>query len=330
MENILYNSVSKKRYIYPIWWVISWIRYCKTGRKIASLLLFYFFIQAFVAPFSYFSHSEDLGENGAIVMTIFTIILFAWPFLLVIAPPEVNRNDIPCCSGCGHTNHDLRVVEYKIGIALFGLIPIIGVYKRTLCKVCRNSLYRIAIILENLFSLIWFPVGTVLGIIWLFKNQSYKRINIIETFEILEKIKDKLNTQNENIEAQKIQTEINELKLVYSKQISEHENLMKNITASINNIDNEEELNVEIGKKVDSFFQLIKEGRENKLKNKDIIRGRIVTLSYMNENEFSKFQKVYNAKYNLDLINDIMSLSEKKSIIDYFLEPLIEKGLIKS
>jgi hypothetical protein len=81
--------------------------------------------------------------------------------------------------------------------------------KRTLCKVCRNSLYRIAIIFENIFSLIWFPVGTVFGFIWLFKNQSHKRINTTETIETLQNIQNEFKQQNENAEVQKIQEVIN-------------------------------------------------------------------------------------------------------------------------
>ena len=203
----------KKGYIYPVWWCISWFKYCSVGRKISSIILFLFFILAISLPIRMiFGEFKDISTTHNIILLIFCLVFFIWPFILVIAPPESDRKYNFCCSGCGRIDNKLRVVEYKIGFALFGLIPISGLWKRVLCKNCRNYLYRFSIALQNIFALLFFPVGTVFGIIWFFKNMTSKTINIHESIMILDMLKKDSIEQKSHAQADLFEKSIKLLK----------------------------------------------------------------------------------------------------------------------
>ncbi len=177
-----------KRYWYPVWWVISWQKHCSVGRKVSAIPLLLLFLIPVVgvvgtvivlllrsASIIETQRSDPIGGESFLIL-LWGTIQFTWPFLLVIAPPKVHRDGIRCCSGCGQVDDTLRVVSYTVGFALFGLIPLYGAYKRTFCSLCRGLTYRIVIICQNLFAIITFPVGTVMGLIWLVRNNTSKTI----------------------------------------------------------------------------------------------------------------------------------------------------------
>jgi hypothetical protein len=164
-----------KRHWYPVWWGVSWARHCSVGRKIAALLLLPLFLSPLIAVIIRIAR-QDLAPEESLLFILITL-QFTWPFLLVIAPPRPKRNDRPCCAGCGQIDTTLRIVQYTAGFALFGLIPIYGIYRRPLCSLCRGLVYRIVIISQNLFAIIGFPVGTIMGIMWLVKNNKRSTIN---------------------------------------------------------------------------------------------------------------------------------------------------------
>lgn len=192
------TSTPVNRYWYPVWWVVSWRHHCSVGRKIAALVLFPLFFVAIVDSVGCLvltvlmvlrvvSPSEiGLEPAGAVGIGTFALVLLAWPFLLVIAPPTPTRDGKSCCSGCGRVDPTLRSLEYTVGFALFGLIPIYGTYKRPLCSLCHGLVYRVVIIFQNLFALICIPVGTVMGIIWLVKNNKRSAINVQESLQLHE------------------------------------------------------------------------------------------------------------------------------------------------
>lgn len=176
------SSTLIKRHWYPAWWVVSWLHQCSVGRKIAALVLLPLFLLPFVG-IAVGIAKQDFTP-GDVVLFVWITLQFTWPFLLVVAAPTPTRNGKFCCAGCGQVDSTLRLLEYTVGFALLGLIPIYGTYERPLCSLCRRLVYRIVIISQNLFAVICIPVGTVMGIIWLVKNNRRPAIKIEDSLSM--------------------------------------------------------------------------------------------------------------------------------------------------
>ncbi len=71
---------------------------------------------------------------------------------------------------------------------------------------------------------------------------------------------------------------------------------------------------------------LINEARTTGLKNKDFLRGVILTLS-MNK-QYEEILKCYKEINNIDLFDDIKSIDVDSKRINYVLEPFIKSGIV--
>lgn len=72
--------------------------------------------------------------------------------------------------------------------------------------------------------------------------------------------------------------------------------------------------------------QLVQEAKDTKLKNIDMVRGNLMTLSLIKDS--AKIISNYKIKFGISIFDDIKSIETDSSKINYVLAPFIEKGLV--
>ena len=72
--------------------------------------------------------------------------------------------------------------------------------------------------------------------------------------------------------------------------------------------------------------RLVQEAKDTKLKNIDMVRGSLMTLSLIKDSAL--IISNYKMKFGISLFDDIKSIDIDSSKINYVLAPFIEKGLV--
>ncbi len=136
----------------------------------------------------------------------FVVLVDLWAFLLLVGGPKAAHAGVPYCSACGALDAALCRTKHRVCFCLFGLIPISWHYKRVLCDRCRKGIIRIGILLENIWSMIFFPVGTILGIVWTVKNlDESNTIDVAQSLELLGELHELCSSEGDQIASHQVE-----------------------------------------------------------------------------------------------------------------------------